>query len=263
MPYDEGACPGPCNRRYREAIDQYDAEVETYRLLLGLWAGEPPAKRGNPPARPERPSVNPVLGDPTWSGRCCSLIRAALTELDDLASLLAASSDGHRGGPSRGAQKTGHVGKGSSAPTLSPITDTLDELYGALVTVEDDWRAFRAYPVRPQRARTGHARRVSITFLLDELDAILLHPGSVQFGRATLAWQRRLRGLTKSDPVGAQSPIRCPRCGERGRVRREDDGYFRCHACERLMSQDEHDEEFDRQALAQEAADLAVEGAAP
>jgi ribosomal protein L37AE/L43A len=257
MPYHEGACPGPCNRTYRKAVDRYDAAVEVYKQAMTKWASRRPAKRGERPERPELPTVVPVLGDPMWSARCCSLIRAALAELDDLASLLAASSDGHRGGAPRGNQKTGHVGKSSSAASLSPIADTLDELFGALVKVEDDWREFRRYPGRPSRGRGGHARRLSITFLLDELDAILTHSGSLQFGLATLSWQRRLRSLTKSDPVAVQSPIRCPRCGERGRVQREDDGYYKCGSCQRLMTQQEHDREFDEQARAQEAAEMA------
>ena len=77
----------------------------------------------------------------------------------------------------------------------------------------------------------------------------------MRFGRATLAWQRRLRTLTKSDPVGTLSPVRCSRCGEVN-VRREDDGYHKCHTCGRLMSQQEHDREYDEQAREQERTEL-------
>lgn len=251
MPINPNSCPGLCNRKAREAWDAYDHAVD-------VWALTPDHQRGD---HPEQPGMPVTLGDPVWDGRCSRLIRAALTELDDLASQLQALSDGHRGAGARHG-KTGPTTKGSSAPAPgTAIPNTLDELYGALVRVEDDWREFRGYQVRPQRPRNGSARRFAIVFLLDELDAILAHPASVAFGRATLAWQRRLRTLTKSDPVGSLSPIRCSRCGE-VRVKREDDGYWKCHTCGKLISQDEHDREFDEQARDQEAAELAEESVA-
>lgn len=251
MPINPNACPGPCNRRAREAWEAYDHAVD-------IWAYTPAHQRGD---KPEEPAAVLTLGDPVWDGHCARLIRTALAELDDLASALQAVSDGHRGAGAKHG-KTGPAGKGASAPAPgTAIPNTLDELYGALVKVEDNWREARGYPARPQRPRNGQARRLSIAFLLDELDLILAHHASVQFGVATLAWQRRLRALTKSDPVGSLSPIRCSRCGE-VRVRREDDGYFKCSACGRLMSQEEHDREFDEQARAQEAAELAEESAA-
>lgn len=127
------------------------------------------------------------------------------------------------------------------------------------MAVEDAWREHRGYPPRPQRPRDGHARRLSIAWLLDELDHILAHPGSVRFGLGVLAWQRRLRALTRSDPVGTLSPIRCPRCSE-VQVRRQDDGYWQCGTCGRLLTQAEHDEEKDRQAQDQHAAETALAG---
>jgi hypothetical protein len=225
---------------------RFHAAVDAWRVPL-CW-----------PVEPDPPGSDAAAGDPVWCRRCARLIRAALAELDDLASMLQAVSDGHRGAGARHG-KTGPAVKGSSAPSPGQdIPNTLDELFGALVRVEDDWREFRGYSGRPARPRNGHARRLSIGWLLDELDAILTHPGSVQFGRATLAWQRRLRTLTKSDPVGTLSPVRCTRCGEVN-VRREDDGYHVCRTCGRLMSEAEHDRAFDEQAAAQEAAELAEE----
>ena len=257
MPYDGHACPGPCNRRYREAVDAYDAAVAAYEHVMSL-AGT--LRVGWHP--PERPSINPALGDPVWCGRCASLIRSALAELDDLASLLAAASDGHRGSAWHGNRIPSQIAKRSTAPSPSPIADTLDELYGALVKVEDDWREFRGYPPRSRRDRGGHARRLAIVFLLDELDAILAHPGSIYFGAATLAWQRRLRAISHSDPVGRHSPIRCPRCGEHS-VRRGDDGYYECGGCGRLLSQEEHDSEYSKQADELAVNDDKKEVAAP
>ena len=254
MQISSNACPGPCNRRAREAWDAYERAVEHYPTAVSRW--RVPLRW---PAEPAEPDVWANLGEPVWDARCTRMIRTALAEVDDLASMLQSVSDGQWRASARHG-KTGPATKGAEAPSPgTAIPNTLDELYGALVRVEDDWRDARAYPNRPHRPRNGHARRLSIAFLLDELDLILAHPGSVQFGIATLAWQRRLRALTKSDPVGTLSPIRCSRCGE-VRVKREDDGqYYKCGACGRLMSQQEHDREFGEQADAQEAAEMAAD----
>lgn len=252
MPYDPRACNGPCNKAYREAVDAYDRdsaiheqEAAAYPGILAAW--HPPLLHPAEPMPPTKPATRYRDGDPVWSPGCAKLIRTALTNLDDLASLAQAGVDGHRGAGARHG-KTGAVSK-VDAPSPSPVTDTLDELYGALVDVEDNWREYRHHPQRPQRARGGNARRLAISYLLDELDAILLHPGSVAFGHAALAWHRRLTTLTRSNPASKRSPVRCPRCKEVGRIKLEDDGnYYKCGSCERLMSQPEHDREIAEQA---------------
>lgn len=252
----DNACPGPCNAGARKAVDTYQQAREQHAKDLTAWENTPPGQRGDRPAPPEPPEVRVVTGDPVWSTRCQQIIRRALAELDDLASLLAATADGHRGLPSRDQVPAATTRRRPGSTSPSPIADTLDELYGALVGAEDDWREFRGYAPRPQRPRDGHARRLTITWLLDELDSILAHPGSVGFGRGVLSWQRRLRLLTKSDPVGTLSPIRCPRCSE-VQVRRQDDGYWQCGSCGRLLNEAEHAREKDEQAQAQEAAETA------
>lgn len=232
MPITADSCPGPCNRRAREAHAAFDA-------ALAAWLATPPEKLKDRGERPVTPDVPVYLGDPVWDSRCARMIRGAFQELDDLASNLSSTIDGYRPLAPLGPN-------GRAVTTPEGAVETLDELFGKLVEVEDNWREVRDYPPRPYRARGGHARRLSIGFLLDELDDILLHPGSIQFGLATLAWQRRLRGMTKSDPASKASPIRCPRCHER-QVKRRDDGYFECN-CGRLLTQAEHDREHTEQA---------------
>ncbi|GAA2990565.1 hypothetical protein GCM10017559_08240 [Streptosporangium longisporum] len=197
------------------------------------------------PALPAPVTIRPYLGDPVWHPGCVKLIWAALDQLDDLASQAQAEVDGHRDAGARYG-RTGITAK-THAGSPSPVSDTLDELYGDLVKVEDPWRQARGYRTRPQRARGGPARRASIAFLLDELDGILRDPWSVDFGLNVLAWHHRLSKLTKSDPPTRRSPIRCPRCSER-QVSRTDDGYYQCQACEKLMSQAEHDRAHSEQA---------------
>lgn len=229
MPISPYACPGPCNKQARADWDAYDAAI-------ALWLGMPAHQRWD---KPEQPDIVVNVGTPVWDGDCVRMIRRAFAELDDLASVLAADIDGYRG--------AAIVGPNGTKPLdHKQVVDTLDELFGALVDVEDNWREFRGYEERSRRARGGHARRLSIKFLSTELDDILLHPGSVQFGLATLAWQRRLRKHTKSDPARSLSAIRCPSCKEI-QVRRKANGDYEC-ACGQILKESEHDREVDEQA---------------
>lgn len=235
-------CAGPCSKRARDAQVAFHQAQAQHVDAMVAWLRTGPDERGPVPAPPQQPVVYVEDGEPAFGPRCAQLIRSALVELDDLASLLQANADGHRPGADR-SQKTTTT---KSKPSPSPIVDTLDELYGDLIEVEDHWRDFRGYPARPQRQRGSHARTVTLAWLRDHLDEILSHPWSVGFGLRMLAWQRRLRTMSKSDPASKSSPIRCPRCSER-QVKRRDDGYFECN-CGRLLTQAEHDREHTEQA---------------
>ena len=240
MPINSEACSGPCNRMAREDWNAYDAAVDQHAADMTTWLNLPGDDRGARPEPPQQPTTTVTLGEPVWCSRCPRIIRAALQQINDLAAALAANIDGHRGGTMAGPN-------GVAAPDHKTVIDTLDDLYGFLVLVEDQWRQARGYPARPQRARGSHARNLAVAFLLDQLDDILLHPGSVEFGLHALRWQRALLKMTKSDPISRRSPIRCPRCKER-QVRRRDDDYYECDCCGRLLNQAEHDREYAEQA---------------
>lgn len=276
-PYAPDACPGHCNRPYRRAVDDHPAVLTRYKLAVDQYADvlmpeyqravqtwcehvaaggfvlvepRPPVHPGEPPAVPDEYTP----GDPVWCTRDAGAIRRALAGLDDLASLLESWSDGHRGATS-GTKVSAKAG--SRSP--SPIADTLDHLYGILVRVEDDWREHCGYRRRPQRARDGRARRLTIAFLSDELRGILDNPGSVRFGLGVLAWERRLQAMTTSEPVvQRRAAVPCPAkgCGRRA-LRSRADGYTQCAACGRLLSEDEYQDlvdEQDGQAAAVEEA---------
>lgn len=241
-------CPGRCNARARKLQADHEAAVAAYDAALARWQNARDQAldaadertldaldraRPRPPAEPD---VTWTPGEPVWCDRDRAAVRRALAEIDDLAALLASWSDGHRGAVS--GERTSGRRPGSASP--SPIADTLDELYRALTAVEDDWREHRGLPPRPQRGGP-EARARCIAWLLSQLDQILAHPGSVQFGRATLAWQTRLQKLTHSDPVVRRRPVPCPRCDRRA-LRTRDDGYTECAGCGRLMDEDEYNE---------------------
>jgi ribosomal protein L37AE/L43A len=244
------ACSGPCNRAYRKALESYELAVREYRAALGhanvaALAGLPEQPR---PEAPEPPKVEATAGDPVWCSRCARMITAALKALDDHAAKLAAKADGHR---ERGddARSTHAAGPGSP----SPIGDTLDELYGDLVLVEDQWREARGYLPRPYRGRGARARMAVIAWLSEHIRDILAHPGSVDFGLRVLMWERRLQALAKDEPQTKRRAGRCPRCDQRA-IRRREDGYSECAQCGRLMHEDEYTELVEAEASGQESA---------
>jgi hypothetical protein len=230
-------CPGACNRRYAQAWDTFETAYERWEDEMQARADNPSQDDSEPPEPPAEPALAPVLGDPTWDSRCASRIRHALVDIGDLAALLESWADGHRGAASGETIPT----RRATAPSPSPITDTLDELYGRLAEVEADWREFAGHPPRPNRARTGDARQRTLAYLHEQLDRILLHPGSVAFGQAALSWQARLQKLTKTDPVVRSRPGRCPRCSYVNTLKTRDDGYTECGNCGRLLNEGEYE----------------------
>ncbi|MET8866510.1 hypothetical protein ABZW11_26530 [Nonomuraea sp. NPDC004580] len=241
-------CPGPCANQARKAWEAYDQAItrhdyetllhhdalEHHRALLTAW--HPPLAlpiEPAPPARPEPPTIPIPTGAPIWCPRCRSTIRNALYRLNELAPVIYADVTGHRG-----AAPTGPNGTKPLSP--AQVIERLDEMYGDLATVASQWKEYRRHPVRPSLSRGADARNVVVAYLLEQLDNILLHPGSVEFGLSVLRWEKRLAELAKADPVSRRSPIECPRCRER-QVRREDDGYYKCGSCGRLLNQEEYD----------------------
>lgn len=255
LPIRPDACPGPCANAARRAWQQYDQDAirygyemelytdahEQYRAAIEVWriplADYPIEPRE--PGQPQQPGMPVAAGYP-WCPRCPRIIRHALAEVDDTAALLNATVDGHRGAAMSGPN-------GTKPLAHTAIIEALDELYGDLVDVEDQWRAARGYPARPPRGRGADARMRTVGWLLGVLDDILLDPWSVEVGLNILHWQRKLLRMTKSDPTSRRSPIECPRCRER-QISRRDDGYYECGSCGRLLNESEHGREHSRQA---------------
>lgn len=242
MPIDSQACPGPCNNRARRDWEAYEHDYDQYTAAMDDWLRLPDTVRGARPAEPEQPTTPVTWGEPVWSPRCAAMVAAALRECDELAASLYTRVDGHRGAAMRGPN-------GVPAPDHKAIINELDRLYGILVAAKTEWCRVRGYTDRPLRGRGSHARTVTVEWLADRLDDILLVPGSARFGLDILAWQRRLRVMAQEDPVTARSAVRCPRCGERSVGRSDHGAYeFECRACGRLLTEAEHDRVFAEQA---------------
>ena len=190
---DEQACPGTCNRRWREARSAYRQALADYDPLDSRQS------------RPDPPSVQPYPGDP-WCGRCKSRIRETLAELDDLAALLLAAADGHRAAP--GGQRV----SGTSVQ-LSPSEagDDLAELASMLSGWEEAYRELRDWPSLARRGHLASAVTTGIAWLMARLDEILVAPFAADFGAEVLQWHREFVNKTKAGTRTLRKPLRCPR----------------------------------------------------
>lgn len=197
-------CPGPCNGRFRRESAAYEQDLAAHHEAVRRWdAGEDPAD--TPPVEPEPPRGNPWYGNPVWCGVCLATIRQELAELDDLASIYAARSDGHRETTSEGRVSGTH-----NPPSLSPVVEDLDELEGWL-------RAWRAvYSNAETQARQGYLASsitTNVCWLLTRAEHILArHEYGEDFGRETRSWHSRLAMASKASVVVHRKPLRCPRC---------------------------------------------------
>ena len=191
----EEACPGTCNRHYRESRELFKQALADYDPLDANQS------------RPIPPTVQPWPGDP-WCGRCKSRIRETLAELDYLAGMLAATADGHRTRP--GLERVS-----GSADPISPSQagDDLDELVSILTDWEDSYR--REMKWQESRARRGHLAAPEtecINWLMKNLNDILRHPDiAVPFGEEILQWHREFTDKTKAGQRTLRKPLRCPR----------------------------------------------------
>ena len=132
----EEACPGTCNRHYREAREQFNQALAAYDPLDSAQS------------RPIPPSIQAWPGDP-WCGRCKSRIRETLAELDDLAALLLATADGHRAGP---AAPNGYPGPPRHVPVIRPPTTSRNSPRCS----PDGKAAYRDLMDWPSLTRRGH-----------------------------------------------------------------------------------------------------------
>ena len=193
---DEQACPGTCNRRWREARKEYRQALADYDLEGRLDPHQ---------SRPDPPSAQPWPGNP-WCGRCKSRIRETLAELDDLAALLMATADGHRAAP--GGQRVS-----GTTVHLSPsgAGDDLEELTAMLTGWEAAYRDLKEWRSLARRGHLASAVTTCIAWLSVHLDEILVAPFAADFGAEVLQWHREFTNKTKAGARTLRRPLRCPR----------------------------------------------------
>ena len=243
----EEACPGTCNRPYREAREQFKKALADYDREGRLDANQ---------SRPIPPSIQAWPGDP-WCGRCKSRIRETLAELDVLAALFAATADGHRTAP--GTERVS-----GSADPLSPSQagDDLDELVSMLTGWEDSYRDHKGWPSLARRGHLASRETECIAWLMRNLDEILRTPFAVDFGTEIMLWHREFTNKTKAGQRTLRKPLRCPRpqCRLLTLTWTEGDTYVTCGNpdCQARIPLAEYEAETARISAALERGELEV-----
>jgi len=222
----ETACVGVCNSRYREAREAYEQAVKAYDPL------DPDQ------SRPQPPDITPYPGAPVWCGRCASLIRHRLGELDDLAAILQAYADGHRDAPD-GQRVSGTQG------TMSPSQagDDADELSRMLGGWEQAYREMRGWPSPRRSGDLASWVTSCCAWLITHLDGILACDVARDFGEEILGWHREFTGKAKAGVRKLRKPMRCPGCQLLMLAWVEGDEYVRCSnpSCGRSLSLPEYE----------------------
>lgn len=222
----EQACPGGCNYHWRKAREAWEQALAAYDPL-------DPAQ-----SRPDPPDLYPYPGDP-WCPRCKSAIRRQLAELDDLASILAAMTDGHRG--RRPGAKLSR-GRKQGVPSPSPSADMLEELRNDLHGWET---AARGTDPLARRGFLATETTTAVAWLAAHFDQVITADFAADFGAEVLDWHRVLRRVTSAGTGVQHKPVRCPRCDEYALWWAEGDDHVECRGkggtCGRLIGMDEYE----------------------
>jgi hypothetical protein len=243
---DEQACPGNCNRHYREARERFRQALADYDPLDADQS------------RPIPPAIQPWPGNP-WCGRCRSRIRETLAELDDLAALLLATADGHSAG-SGGTERV----SGSAEPrSPSQAADDLEELASMLRGWEDAYRELIDAPSLARRGHLASAVTTCIAWLCARLDQILTAPFAVDFGQEVMLWHKEFTNKSKAGVRTLRKPLRCPRpsCRLLTLTWTEGDTYVICNNpdCQARIPLAEYEAETVRLGAALERGELETE----
>ena len=231
----EQACPGPENRRYREAQDAYRQALADYDPLDSAQS------------RPDPPEIQPWPGVPVWCSDCAARIGLRLAELDELAGILAATADGLRGD-----EGNERVSGSAAPPSPSQAGDDLDEMWVMLSGWETIWRKLNGWLGPPPRGELARRETACIDWLRRHLPGILVSDIAADFGREILQWHREGEGSAKAGRRTVRKPMRCPSCkfvtlfwteGEK-------DVHCRNEDCNRILSLTEYEAEAERQAAA-------------
>jgi hypothetical protein len=242
----EEACPGPCNRRFREARDAHRQALADYDPLDASQS------------RPEPPEIAPWPGDPVWCGTCATAVRLRLAQLDDLIALRKATADGHT--QSDAAER---VSGSSSAPASpSQAGDDEQEAAAMLTGWERAYRDLRRWPSAAPRGDLATAETSCIAWLLHHFDGIMRSPVAADFGLEILQWHRELTGSTKAGVRTVRKPLRCPSCQYATLMWTEGEQQVNCAnpVCGRILSLAEYDAEVERIAAEQKRVALLAAG---
>jgi hypothetical protein len=213
------ACPGPCNRAWRDA--------ETTGLPH---------------------DYTPTWGQPIHCHTCQDRTRSDLTELPEL---LAAIWLEAVHGTARPADVTTSR-PANIAPWPGQASRLLTDLIvGGLTEIEDDVRELRSLTVRPAELREGTTVTATVRFLSTHLDWILEHhPAAAEIherGSGNPAAQirhfaRTAKRFTARDARMDQKAAPCKRCAWRALAFADGADYIECRNCGLLMTPSEYED---------------------
>jgi hypothetical protein len=219
----EVSCDGPCNSRWRKADAEYRKALAAYDPLDADQS------------RPSPPEVYPFYGDP-WCPRCKSQIHEQLSQLDDLAALLAALPPSPN---ARGDDKAGKVSGSKAEPSPSSRMDDMLELGEWLRNWES---AFRGEDPKPHRGYLASEITTITAWLVTHYDKCITHPDlGLDFGREIRRWHGEMQEKARVGQVDKHVKRACPRCNLYTLWARDGEDYVRCinDDCRRLMTREE------------------------
>lgn len=116
-----------------------------------------------------------------------------------------------------------------------------DDIVRTVAHAEADWRGVRDTDL-PARGRQSVRLAGHVTFLLAHLAAMLDDPIGVQLALDVMRLRRRAIRALGLDRVVERIGGTCPTCGD-DRALHHDDGadHILCHACGRVVSEDEYE----------------------
>jgi hypothetical protein len=227
-------CCGPCNIPYQRARAIFDEAQRNYERDYEIWVTER-HREGREPIRPEKPRMTPSMGTPIWCGKCTSVVRRELAELDDLAARLLAEA-GELHSDTTATRISGS--KGRKSP--SPLADLVDELESGLRAWEED---YRGKPVSVRRGYLTSALTAEVDWLRAHFDQCITHPGYAQdFGRFVRNWHRKMKNAGHAGTVRHKMKRPCPRCDALSLVWEQGSEYVQCQRreCGRMLSYSEY-----------------------
>ena len=229
----DDACPGSCNGSYRRRRALYEADVKAYAAELETRADADPI-----PEPPVAPDIQPWLGVPVWCGKCQSIIRAELAELDDLAALITAIPPLARPADTG----AGRVAGTRDAPSPSGRMDDIEELgewlrsWEALARSDDENRPRRGYLATEMTTVTA--------WLSAHFDPLITNPDVAgDFGEEIRRWHRDMAQRASAGRMTRHQKKHCPRCNLYTLWLVIGDDYIRCvnEDCKRAMTRQEYD----------------------
>lgn len=229
-----GPCPSRCNRRWREAVEAYDAAIQR-------WVGA-----GCKGDEPQSPEIEPWPGEPVLCRKCSAIARNALRELplayDALNSVKfltrTASADEER------------RGRSDVPPSPSPGADHQDEICRTVTAWEDDLRLHLRHQAAADTGEQRDDLTASVEYLNRNWTAMIERVEcAADFTDEITRLHRITVAMVKNRPIRRTLPVACPTCDMETLIQEEGIAgrpwYVECSerlgGCSRLFSENEYE----------------------